>query len=234
MDALRNHGIPTHLGDYERRYYQLWSLFQPSELSSFLTELAGRFECNEAALRMLPVVTDAAGNPLSSPAREALFRSRVGIAESHLDNVNAPVTLPPGSRTTPGAGLAVATATTGLPPTPEPPAAYPVARGTPGPTHPADPADACLARCAALTAARTAADKRRNAGAGPFEYFGTNSDPEIRKRNAAEEKRRRGLGYCYQCHVDDVKEIHFLECPLHEAGSPSNPSVRTITRSRRA
>ena len=52
---------------------------------------------------------------------------------------------------------------------------------------------------------------------GPPHYFGDNEDTARKIRNQAEMKRRRAAGYCFKCRMSDVKEVPFLECPLHGA-----------------
>ncbi len=68
---------------------------------------------------------------------------------------------------------------------------------------------------------------------GPPHYFGDNKDDDWRARNQAELKRRRTAGLCFKCRVTDVKDIPFLQCPLHGVLA-TDPNPPTVGRTRTA
>ncbi len=66
---------------------------------------------------------------------------------------------------------------------------------------------------------------------GQQHYFGDNKDNDRRARNQAELKRRRASGFCFKSCVTNVKDVPFLECPLHGALA-SDPNPPTVGRTR--
>jgi hypothetical protein len=207
------------------------ALFLPDELNPFLGELTADPRCSEEALRQLEesndlTASDTAGRASllpTSPAREALFAIRVQLAEAALRRIPAPAAGHTRAR------LARTEEITESLPAPAPGA--PSSSPRPLPTSPPGgiPAD-YVARCSRVTADHTA----HSAGAGfvgPPHYFGDNKDDDRRAKNQAELKRRRASGYCFKCRVTDVKDVPFLECPLHGALA-SDPNPPTVGRTR--
>jgi hypothetical protein len=66
---------------------------------------------------------------------------------------------------------------------------------------------------------------------GPPHYFGDNEDAGRRSKNQAEMRRSREGGYCFKCRMSDIKDVPFLECPLHGALATA-PTAATVGRTR--
>jgi hypothetical protein len=233
-EQARQHRVPRDAGPNEHWFSWVLALFLPDELNSFLGELTADPRCSEEALRRLeehddlPAAPDTGGRASlapTSPAREDLFFLRVQLAEAALRRIPAPTAGPARAR------LAKAEGTTDPLPTPAagaPPAVSPLPSPSPSCGIPAD----YVARCSRLTADYTA----QSAGTGfvgPPHYFGDNKDDDRRARNQAELRRRRAANLCFKCRVADVKDIPFLECPLHGALA-SDPNPPTVGRTRAA
>lgn len=237
-EQARQYRVPKDAGPCETRFSRVLALFLPDELAPFLGELTADPRCSEEALRQLEE-TPAAGGTLdatgraslapTSPARELLFAARVQLAEAALRRLQAP------SRGAPRARLA---RTEGVPEPPSDPSpeARPFPASTaalPPPASPPSPTslpDDYVARCCRVSAEHAA----QSAGTdfvGPPHYFGDNEDSNRKTKNQAEMKRRRAGGYCFKCRMSDVREIPFLECPLHGA-SASNPNAPSVGRTR--
>ncbi len=230
-EQARQHWVPRDAGPYEHRFSRVLALFLPDELNPFLGELTADPRCSEEALRQLEesndlTASDTAGRASllpTSPAREALFAIRVQLAEAALRRIPAPAAGHTRAR------LARTEEITESLPAPAPGA--PSSSPRPPPTSPPGgiPAD-YVARCSRVTADHTA----HSAGAGfvgPPHYFGDNKDDDRRAKNQAELKRRRASGFCFKCRVTDVKDVPFLECPLHGALA-SDPNPPTVGRTR--
>ena len=70
---------------------------------------------------------------------------------------------------------------------------------------------------------------------GAPHYFGDNENTTRKNQNQAELKRRRAAGYCFKCRMSDVKEVPFLECPLHGAlATAANAPTVGRTKTHRA
>jgi len=233
-EQARQHRVPRDAGPFETRFSRVLALFLPEELNPFLGELTADSRCSEEALRQLEETTDLHAAPdtagrsslaPTSPAREALFAIRVQLAEAALRRLQAPAAGPGRARLARTEGTAephpdhsagARPATTSATP---PPAAF---------SPPAGISDEYVARCCRLTAEHTV----QSAGTGfvgPPHYFGDNKDDARKAKNQAELKRRRAAGYCFKCRVSDVKDLPFLECPLHGALA-SDPNPPTVGR----
>ncbi len=66
---------------------------------------------------------------------------------------------------------------------------------------------------------------------GPLHYFGNNEDAGRRSKNQAEMRRRREGGSCFKCRMSDIKDVPFLERPLHGALATA-PTAATVGRTR--
>ena len=230
------HRVPRDAGPHETRFCRVLALFLPEELSPFLSELTADSRCSEETLRQLeedPALfedPDAAGRASfmpTCPAREALFAARVQLAEAALRRIQAPPPAPTRARLAraDGGGAALADpspepSSTVTPP-PLPPAA---ARSPPGIP------DDYSARCSRVTSEH-ATQSTGTEFVGPPHYFGDNEDSSRRAKNQAEMKRRRANGFCFKCRLSDVKEVPFLECPLHGALA-SDAQAATVGRTR--
>ena len=228
-EQARQHRVPRDAGPFETRFSRVLALFLPEELIPFLGELTADSRCSEEALRQLEETSDlraapdAAGRASlapTSPAREALFAIRVQLAEAALRRLQAPSAGPARARLARTDGAAephhdYSAGTRHAPP--------PAAPATAAASPPAGTSDEYVARCCRLTAEHTV-QAAGTGFVGPPHYFGDNKDEARRTKNQAELKRRRAAGYCFKCRVADVKDLPFLECPLHGAlASDLNP-----------
>ena len=241
-ELARQHRVPRDAGPCETRFSRVLALFLPEELNPFFGELTADPRCSEAALRQLEETLPSSGEPHTagrpslapaSPAREALFAARVQLAEAALRRIQAP------SRGAGRARLARAEGSTENPQDPAPEPRPTEAATLPPPAAPAPltgvPHD-YVARCCRVSMEHAAQSTGQNF-VGPPHYFGDNEDPARRTKNLAEMKRRRAGGYCFKCRMSDVKEVPFLECPLHGALAPASnaPAVgRTRSAPKRA
>ena len=233
-EQARQHRVPRDAGPNEHRFSRVLALFLPDELSSFLGELTADPRCSEEALRQLEETSDGlaasetavrASLAPTSPAREELFFLRVKLAEAALRRIPAPAAGHTRARC-----AKTEETSDPLPATPAgaPPAAPPQATTPPSSGSPAD----YVARCSRLTAEH-AAQSAGTGFVGPPHYFGDNKDDDRRARNQAELKRRRTAGLCFKCRVTDVKDLPFLQCPLHGALA-TDPNPPTVGRTRTA
>lgn len=233
-EQARQHRVPRDAGPNEHRFSRVLALFLPDELSSFLGELTADPRCSEEALRQLEETSDGlaasetavrASLAPTSPAREELFFLRVKLAEAALRRIPAPAAGHTRARC-----AKTEETPDPLPATPAgaPPAAPPQATTPPSSGSPAD----YVARCSRLTAEH-AAQSAGTGFVGPPHYFGDNKDDDRRARNQAELKRRRTAGLCFKCRVTDVKDLPFLQCPLHGALA-TDPNPPTVGRTRTA
>jgi len=231
------HRVPRDAGPNETRFCRVLALFLPEELSPFLSELTADPRCSEEALRQLEETPalfedpDAAGRASfmpTSPAREALFAARVQLAEAALRRIQAPPAAPTRARLARADGSTASLSDPAPAPTstvPPPPATACASSGVP---------DDYIARCSRVTAEH-AAQSTGTAFVGPPHYFGDNEDPTRRTKNQAEMKRRRANGLCFKCRMSDIKEVPFLECPLHGAlASDAQAAAVGRTRAGRA
>ncbi len=237
-EQARQHRVPRDAGPFETRFSRVLALFFPEELNHFLGELTADPRCSEEALRQLeekPALFethDAAGRASlapTSPARETLFAARVQLAEAALRRLQAPSQGPARAR------LARADGSPAPPLDPSPEARSSTAFEPPPPAASSPVAgiyDDYVARCCRLTAEH-AAQSTGTGFVGPPHYFGDNADDARKGKNQAELKRRRAAGYCFKCRMSDVKEVPFLECPLHGALA-SAPNAPTVGRTRQA
>lgn len=238
-ERARQHRVPRDAGPCETRFSRVLALFLPEELKLFLGELTADPRCSEAALRQLEESSDlaaAAGGRASlaptSPAREALFAARVQLAEAALRRVQMLPAGPP--RPVPQARVAYAAGSPEDGPISSPEEDPRPVTPSPSPPPPAPatgPAD-YSARCCRV-AAEHALHSAGNGFSGPPHYFGDNADADRKAKNQAELRRRRAAGFCFKCRMTDVKEVPFLECPLHGALA-SAPNARTVARSKTA
>ena len=233
-EQARQHRVPRDAGPFETRFSRVLALFLPEELNPFLGELTADSRCSEEALRQLEETSDlraapdAAGRTSlapTSPAREALFAIRVQLAEAALRRLQAPSAGPARARLARADGAAephhdYSAGTRHAPP--------PVAPTPAAASPPAGTSDEYVARCCRLTAEHTV-QAAGTGFVGPPHYFGDNKDEARKAKNQAELKRRRAAGYCFKCRVADVKDLPFLECPLHGALA-SDPSPPTVGR----
>ena len=228
------HRVPRDAGPHETRFCRVLALFLPEQLSPFLSELTTDPRCSKECLCQLEETPalfedpDAVGRASfmpTSPARETLFAARVQLAEAALRRIQAPPPAPARAR------LARADGGLGSDPSAEPLSA--------GPSLPPPPAaarsppglpDDYIARCSRVTAEH-ATQSTGTEFVGPPHYFGDNEDPTRRTKNQAEMKRRRANGFCFKCRMSDVKEVPFLECPLHGALA-SDAQAATVGRTR--
>jgi hypothetical protein len=234
-EQARQHRVPRDAGPFETRFSRVLALFFPEELNRFLGELTADPRCSEEALRQLeetPTLVetpDDAGHASlapTSPARETLFAARVQLAEAALRRIQGPSSGPPRVRlartegsTEPDPSLEARPVTTPPQATSSPPAGFP---------------DDYIAKCCRVSTEH-AAQSAGTGFVGPPHYFGDNEDNERRHKNQAELKRRRAAGYCFKCRMSDVKDVPFLECPLHGAlATATNAPTVGRTKGQRA
>ena len=233
-EQARQHRVPRDAGPFETRFSRVLALFLPEELNPFLGELTADSRCSEEALRQLEETSDLHAAPdavgraslaPTSPAREALFAIRVQLAEAALRRLQAPSAGPARARLarTEGATEPHPDHSAGTRHAPPPAAPTPAAS-----CPPAGISEEYIARCCRLTAEHTV-QAAGTGFVGPPHYFGDNKDDARKAKNQAELKRRRAAGYCFKCRISDVKDLPFLECPLHGALA-SDPSPPTVGR----
>lgn len=245
-EQARDYFVPLNPGPAECEFCQLLDLFNRDsrEYTNFLAELTANPECNEAALRRreeldMGAAEAAAGwgpsraSLLVPPSleREALFKLRNVLGRASLLRLEPPTQAfpPPGS----AGRQARACLTEGHQPPPSlTPSDLlpPLTPGDPPPQPPGfgAPTDSAEARCRVLQ------DRTRDlerSTKNPPHYYGDNSDPQRKAKNAKEFQLRKTNKHCFKCRLSDAKQIHFNECPLHGvkatlAGTASNaPSV---------
>ena len=237
-EQARQHRVPRDAGPWETRFCRVLALFLPEELNPFLGALTADPHCSEAALRQLEETLPHSGEGApngrpslapASPAREALFAGRVQLAEAALRRIPAP------SR---GAGRARLARTDGSTETPRDPSPAP-RQDTQSPpagaaalsgSAPSGVPHDYVARCSRVTTEHSAHAMGQNF-VGPPHYFGDNEDAGRKSKNQAEMRRRREGGYCFKCRMSDIKDVPFLECPLHGALAPA-PTAATVGRTR--
>lgn len=237
-EQARQHRVPRDAGPFETRFSRVLALFLPEELNHFLGELTADNRCSEEALRQLEETSDlfetpdAAGRASlapTSPARETLFAARVQLAEAALRRIQAPSSGPARVR------LARAEGPTEPHDTLE--ARSPAATTTPPQAASPPPTrlpDEYVAKCTRVAVEHTA-QAAGTGFVGPPHYFGDNEDTTRKNQNQAELKRRRAAGYCFKCRMSDVKEVPFLECPLHGAlATAANAPTVGRTKTHRA
>lgn len=240
-ECARQHRVPVNLGANESRFYKLLDLFTPSERARLYAELTANAQCSERALRQLEESAggDCAGlgppraSLLVQPSldREALFALRVELTEAALNRIPAPT--PTQSRDRPARVLLADGAS------PSPPSVHLDSSATPGAPSPPPPIPAttlpapeAAAECRVLHDRLKAIDGR--GFHGPPQYFGTNDDPDSKKKNLAEFSRRKNAGLCFKCTQADVTPCPFLECPRHGTAAVRSGSAKGAPSVRRA
>jgi hypothetical protein len=240
--------VPLDAGPAEHRFSRVLALFRDEELTPFLATLTTDDTCSDETLRKLEEATPLSddpddrrtSNPLTSPAREALFARRVELAEAALRRIQ--VGPPPRARLARAAGSAGPAAehpdsaeeraTPSGPPAGPPRGAPPAApsRDAP-PSTPPLAHDQLVAICCRLTAEHTV-QSLGSGFTGPPHYFGPNQDDATKRKNHVELKRRRAAGACFKCSMTDVTDVPFLDCPLHGARAPPGSNPATVGRTR--
>ena len=199
--------------------------------------------CNPDALYRIPAEYDDEGYPISTPAREQLYGDRLARIKNFLQQVPALGTANGGGGRGAQAHLAVTVGTPERDPSPPPtPAPVGVQPPRPDPRPPsASPPVAAVttssasppglaARTAEIVDAYLAVALGGGANAGPFHYYGDNTDPATKERNMEEQRRRRKNKWCFLCPTNKLRKVHFLQCPFH--GPQAQPGAPTVTRDR--